>query len=379
MATPIIYFDLTELMVRPMRTGIQRVQRELIRHWPGPAMLLPVRYVPAIRGMQLLPDTVLDVLTEDAAGGPDSERRESARLAPLLARGRALNTASGRVSLLNVELFKEPDRGVFMRRLCAGGSDVAMLVHDFLTTLRPQYFPPGVGSIHMPYVRTLRAATRLAFVSEATRQDWLGRITRGGGGDGPVITLGGDTPASVRQQFRPDRRGFLSLGTLEARKNSLALLEAFELLWQSGQGADLYVVGICDEPNSPEGRALARLADAPWLHHLPRATDGELHELLGQVRAMIFASEEEGFGLPPFEALHAGIPVVVHQAVPSIATLPPAGQIRLAHCDPASLAAAVRMLQDDALAAELWRDAATLDVPTWRAFAHQIASWLQTS
>ena len=37
-----VHIDLTELVASPIRTGIQRVERELIQHWPADTPLVPV-------------------------------------------------------------------------------------------------------------------------------------------------------------------------------------------------------------------------------------------------------------------------------------------------------------------------------------------------
>ena len=54
----------------------------------------------------------------------------------------------------------------------------------------------------------------------------------------------------------------------------------------------------------------------PWAHELPNVTltgqvdDDELAAILTGARALVFPSDDEGFGLPPVEALACGTPVV---------------------------------------------------------------------
>ena len=100
--------------------------------------------------------------------------------------------------------------------------------------------------------------------------------------------------------------------------------------------------------------------------------------MLGEARALVCATEAEGFGLPPLEALHAGIPVIA-TAMPSLDMLPPCGQIRLAEARPPAIAAAVETMLDDATAARLWQEAARVKVRSWRDFAHDVADWVMTS
>ena len=67
-----VLLDISQLLRDPCWTGIQRVERQLIRHWPGPAPLVPVRYDPRRGALERLPDAILDLLCrpracEDAA------------------------------------------------------------------------------------------------------------------------------------------------------------------------------------------------------------------------------------------------------------------------------------------------------------------------
>jgi glycosyltransferase involved in cell wall biosynthesis len=372
-----VHFDITQLLFDPRRTGIQRVERELARHWPGATPLIPVRYNPHSDGLERLPDRVLEILCEDAPAGIAGAEAEVAKLAPHLARAEALDLRRHRVNLLQTELFGMPARAEFLQRLARiGGHDVAMLLHDFLPWLQPQFFELGAGTALMHYLRAVRATPRLCFVSEHTRRDWLQRITRGRGPDGPVFPEGGDGLRMERQRFFPERQGYIVLGTIEARKNVLSAIHAFEQLWQQGDGPVLHVVGRLDPALKHECETMQRLAGAPWLRHYAQASDEQVRSILRQVRAMIFPSEHEGFGLPPFESLHAGIPVIVHAEVPSISPLPPLGQIRLERCDPASIIDAVRLMETEAVATRLWEEAGQIQIPSWGDFARNIADWM---
>jgi alpha-1,3-rhamnosyl/mannosyltransferase len=58
-------------------------------------------------------------------------------------------------------------------------------------------------------------------------------------------------------------------------------------------------------------------ATSPWAHELPDVTltghvpDDDLAAILSGAHALVFPSDDEGFGLPPVEALACGTPVVV--------------------------------------------------------------------
>lgn len=104
----------------------------------------------------------------------------------------------------------------------------------------------------------------------------------------------------------------LFAGTQEPRKNLDRLIEAFELMGDP----DLQLViagppgwGSTDLPAVARNRRLQdRIVFSGYL------TDPELGALMVGARAFAFPSLYEGFGLPPLEAMAAGIPVVAASA-----------------------------------------------------------------
>jgi len=104
-------------------------------------------------------------------------------------------------------------------------------------------------------------------------------------------------------------------------------------------------------------------------------SDDALHGLYGEARATIYASQIEGFGLPPVESLHCGVPVIVYQDLPSVVNLPMHGQIRLRRMSASAIAWGVRLLQDDEFAARLWAGAGTIPTTEWSDVASDVAHW----
>jgi len=367
--TGTVHIDITELLRNPIRTGIQRVERELIRYWPGPSRLCPV--IAGRTGFQRLPEGILPAL----AAGEAIPQRAIDRLLRVV---RPLRPDPATVRLVNAELFFDPERArLYSNLVRRGARGVGWLLYDFLPWLTPQDFARGSARLGMPYLRTLRDIPAVAHISEQTRNDYEGRIMRGHGRSGPVIALGGDGLAIPRQTFTPARRRYVALGTIEARKNVAAILEAFAQLWREGSSAELVVIGMMRGGTEREAEWLRRLAAEPKFRYLGDADDTMLREVLQGARALVFASRSEGFGLPPLEALHAGIPVIASANIPSIAMLPASGQIRLSDAGATAIAAAVRDLEDDRTAARLWQEAASLQIRTWRDAAREFADWAQ--
>ena len=364
-----VFLDITELAEHPVRSGIQRAERALIRHWPGPAALLPCRFDPAADAMRELPQGVFEVLCADAPpGGADEER---CRLAPLMAEPGPRVPAGAR--LLCAELFNETRRAAFYAG--PAGSSAAWLVYDFLPWLHPRWFGTRVAVSFMPYLQAMRGVADLAFISAQTRTECAARILRRPA-SGPVVPMGADGLGLARQDFNPARTDFVMLGSIEPRKNAAQVMRAFRKLWAQGCEARLVMIGA-PVPDAAEEQALLReLAGDRRFRHLPGLSDAGVREVLASARAMLFPSEGEGYGIPPTEGLYCGIPVVVWAGLPALAGLKALGQIRLAQVNPTTIAAAVRTLLDEAEARRLWAEAARLVLPSWRHFAQDVAGWV---
>ena len=364
-----IHLDISQLVLDPCRSGIQRAERELIRHWPGPERLRPCRFEPSTGQLHDLPDSILEVLCEDApAGGLAAEK---ARLVPHDRLGPVARPAR----LLNVELFPDARRARYYRERPAS-CRAFWLVYDVLPWLSPQWFGLGFGADLMPYLRALTTVRDLAFISAVTRDDYVSRVLRRPFA-GPVIPMGADGLGLERQTYAPERRRFVMLGTIEPRKNVAAVLTAFKALWSEGIEVELVIIGAIADGAVFERGLIQGLRGQPLFHHLQGLSDAGVREVLRQARAVLFPSEGEGFGIPPVEALQAGIPVVVSSALPALLDRAAHGQVRLAPVTAETIEAAVRSLLNDVTARALWNEAAHCRMPGWAAFAQGIAEWTQ--
>ena len=364
-----VHIDISQLVRDPRRSGIQRAERELIRYWPGPAPLQPCHFVADKGELQALPREVLDVLCEDAPPGGVPE--ELSRLAPYLRPGRAV----GPSRLLNAELFVDPARAAHYRALPPRCRPY-WLVYDFLPWLHPDWFSLGSAARLMPYLHALLSVRDLAFISARTREDYATRVVRRPS-DGPIIPMGGDGLGLERQHFAPSRKNFVMLGTIEPRKNALPVMRAFQSLWREGADAGLVMIGATSPDAALELAALEEVAGEARFQHLRNLPDSGVRQALRTARAMVFPSVGEGFGIPPMEALHAGIPVIISDTLPAIAEQPAHGQVRLAEVTAGHVADAVRSILDDDACARMWADAAAMPVPGWADFARGVARWVQ--
>ena len=156
----------------------------------------------------------------------------------------------------------------------------------------------------------LSRADRILVPSFAVRD----ALVAGGVGANAVVVTG---EGADHLPVRPRALGgsvVLSVGTLEPRKNLPRLLAAFDdVRRRMNDPVVLRIVGSNSwraEPGLP-----AELPDGVEL--IGSVTDEQLAELFASATAFVFPSMGEGYGLPPVEAMRAGVPVVC-APVPSV-------------------------------------------------------------
>ena len=112
---------------------------------------------------------------------------------------------------------------------------------------------------------------------------------------------------------------FLTVGTLEPRKNLSLAIRAYSELPQSVRDQyPLVVIGMKGWHSSEIERLILPLAQAGYLRQLGYVAREDLAILMAGATALIYPSIYEGFGLPPLEAMACGTPVICS----NVSTLP---------------------------------------------------------
>lgn len=125
----------------------------------------------------------------------------------------------------------------------------------------------------------------------------------------------------VRRRHRLPERFFLSVGTLQPRKNIGTLIAAHRMLPSVLRRAvPLVVVGKAGW-GCEEVLAQLRYGDGGALRWLQYVPDVDMLPLLRQASGLVFPSLHEGFGLPVLEAFAAQVPVIASNttSVPEVA------------------------------------------------------------
>jgi glycosyltransferase involved in cell wall biosynthesis len=109
---------------------------------------------------------------------------------------------------------------------------------------------------------------------------------------------------------RPKEPYVLTVTRVDPRKNHLRMLEAFERLVQEGLPQRWLIAGEAGWGSETFERALAESPARDRVEWRRTVSDDELPQLYAQSDCFLFASLNEGFGLPPLEAMACGAPVV---------------------------------------------------------------------
>jgi glycosyltransferase involved in cell wall biosynthesis len=189
------------------------------------------------------------------------------------------------------------------------------LVHDLIPLTHPQYCRRGEDVRHRERMaNALNSAHGIIANSQDTASELASFAQREALPMPPhtVAWLGIEEIGQVERQLATGPY-FVIVGTIEARKNHLLILDAWaELVARLGQGApELIIIG---QRGWEAEAAIDRLDNlgplAGKVRELGRCNDAELQGWIAGARALLMPSFVEGFGLPLMEALELGTPVI---------------------------------------------------------------------
>jgi alpha-1,3-rhamnosyl/mannosyltransferase len=121
--------------------------------------------------------------------------------------------------------------------------------------------------------------------------------------------------SAARARLRIEWPYILYVGTLASRKNLPHLLESYKNLIGNGAIVEhLLLAGLRESGSRDLLRKLESHELRERVHFLGYVSKEDLPPLYGGARLFVYPSLNEGFGLPPFEAMACGVPAIVSDA-----------------------------------------------------------------
>jgi alpha-1,3-rhamnosyl/mannosyltransferase len=214
---------------------------------------------------------------------------------------------------------------------------LTITIHDLTSWLMPDLHPAANRRADGNLAALAQRADRVIAVSECTRQDAIRLLSIApekidvihSGVAGSFFHVEEAAVAAVRARYSLRKPFVLSVGTIEPRKNTDALLSAFQALPLSLRDEfDLVLAG-------PMGWAAAstveRLRRVRYLGYVP---ESDIAPLTAASTVFAYPSLYEGFGFPVAQAMAARVPVITS----NVSSLPEIAGDAALLIDPRSLA-----------------------------------------
>jgi len=312
---PEALIDITRLLDRRMQgrlpTGIDRVSLEYVRHFRTRATGL-VRYLG--RWIEL--------------SQPESIRLFDALLAPsfnfnhLVRRtvSRALPRCLGRHFNKPKFLFNTGHNGLerkdYLTRLQRSSLRPIFFFHDLIPVSHPEYCRPGEAAKHRIRLHTMLTMGRGILANSKATLEQLSEYADRHKLPLPPTAVAHLAPADlsiVDSCPMLNTPYFVTLGTIEPRKNHWMLLQIWRrLIEEMGDAAPrLVVIGQRGWECENVIDLLERCTQLRgFVFEYSSCTDSELATWMSQAQGLLFPSFTEGYGMPLVEALTLGVPVI---------------------------------------------------------------------
>ena len=268
------------------------------------------------------------------------------------------------------------------------GTRIGVVQYDFIPHTHPEFVGKRLAACFRGWMsNTLGRADFVAAISEAVATEARAELRRMGRDPDratPLVQafrLGADVKPPAKDGTVRDEllaflaaspvQPYLTVGTIEPRKNQTILPDVFEAVWRQVPDARLLVAGFVGWKGD---ELIRRLHGHPrygtHLMHFGDLSDAELLHVYGRARGLIFPSRAEGYGLPIVEALSHGMRVFASD-IPAHREVGGPWCVYFAPCDVAALAAQIVQWERDG-AFPAARPEGAFDSPTWRQAAEQL-------
>jgi glycosyltransferase involved in cell wall biosynthesis len=277
---------------------------------------------------------------------------------------------------LEADLYHNP---CFTVPIARGRARRVATVHDVVFRRHPELVESGLRAYLDRWTDVAcDLADAVVTVSEVSRREIEVLYGRPASRIDVVPNAVSDEFFAVERRRLPGPPMILYVGALEAKKNVEALVRAYAALVRTSPALPHHLV-LAGAPGPAPIDLAPIVASEPAItgrvHVLGHVPDDHLRALYGGADLFCYLSEYEGFGLPPLEAMAAGVPTIVanRSSLPEVA----AGEALLVEPhDPDAVAHAMRRVLSDRLLADdlAERGRARARSFSWQASARQLAA-----
>lgn len=207
------------------------------------------------------------------------------------------------------------------------GAKIFIFVHDLLPINQPDWFSPRMVRRFRRWMKTVAVYSNgvitNSMVTSNAVHSWMkeqgfgnmnlvsGAVHLGAEINRKKISCDNKGDCSFSPSWVKNQEKILMVGTIEPRKGYEVVLQAFDLLWNSGEDLTLIIIGKRGwKTESLQSRITTHQEFNKKLFWFENATDEYLEQSYLACDGMLIASRAEGFGLPLVEALHYGKPVL---------------------------------------------------------------------
>jgi len=222
---------------------------------------------------------------------------------PLHFRWRSFSGIPKAVNKINPDIVIEMAHfGPF--RLKAGIERITF-IHDLTPISHPQWHDKTSHRVHKTFMPgILSKAKYIICNSKSTKQNILNykKIDA----DKILVSYPQLLSNSKNQQSKiSDQKFFLSVGTIEPRKNYMTLIKAFELFAEKCTDVDLHIAGGKGWKSEDVYSYIKKSKQKDRIHLMGYLDNASLAKAYQNCEAFIFPSWFEGFGMPLLEAMQA--------------------------------------------------------------------------
>ncbi len=383
--------DLTHTSHTRARTGIQQVCRSLYASFRKTDPVTAITYDPYRRTWRTMAAWEKATLLNDTPAKKRGSQwplrhRITSRVARFLNPGASALPAAE--SLIVPEVFSPQIAGALPKLWPQVTGPKVALFYDAIALKLPELTPPNTVARFPSYLRELLLFDGVAAISEDSCRclldywTWVGVPSPLPSVTAIPLPLLRERPArfSPSLAVRPVRLIVLSVGTLEGRKNHLALLEACERLWEHGVDFELRLIGFAQTQTG--STALQRVKELQSkgraLRYEGAADEATLDRAYREATFTVYPSILEGFGLPVLESLAYEKPCICSERGALRESTIGGGCLTVDTSRPEEIAEAIASLvTNPARLAELTAEAARRTFRTWSDYQRDLKSWMQ--